>query len=299
MKCGICNSINLKFLFKTKDHDNISQKYYSLYECNKCHTISIQQIPSEKELEKYYSDSYYTYKYYGLLNKYFLWLRTIKMPKKGSVLDIGCGDGSFLKALKEKGYECYGLETSSSGIKKAKSKGLTIYKDIKKIRRKFDVITLWHVLEHITTPISYLSQIKRLLKKDSYLVIAIPNFDSIQSKIGRDAWFHLAPPLHIFHYTPKTIGALLKRVGFKVVRIEHFSLEYNPFGYLQTFLNLLRIWEMNILYKMIRRNSFKFNKSAMILLMVPVLAPISILMSIIEALLKKGGTIVVYAKKQN
>lgn len=297
MKCGICSSKHLKFLFKAKDHDNGSSKYYPIYECNKCHTVSIQPPPSKKELEKYYSDSYYTYKYYGLINKCFLLLRASKVPNKGSILDIGCGEGSFLKIMKEKSYDCYGLETSSAGIKKAASKGLAVYGNIKDIKRKFDVITLWHVLEHIKNPVHYLNQIKKRLTKNGYLLVAVPNFDSIQSKLGKDAWFHLAPPLHIFHYTPKTIASILKKEGFKVVRIEHFSLEYNPFGYLQTFLNLIPIGETNLLYKMLRRSSFKLNVSAITLLAVPILAPIAIFMSIIEAMLKKGGTILLYAKK--
>ena len=259
--------------------------------------MSIQPAPSKKELEKYYSDSYYTYKYYGLINRYFLHLRANKIPKKGSILDVGCGEGSFLELMKKRGYECHGLETSKDGAKKAMLKGLTVHNNIKKIREKFDVITLWHVLEHITNPVSYLRQIRSLLKKNGCLIIAVPNFDSIQSKIGRDMWFHLAPPLHIFHYTTKTIEALLKRENFKVVKVNHFSLEYNPFGYLQTFLNLFRTKDTNILYKMLRRGSYKINASFITLLALPIFVPISILMSIIEAMLKKGGTILLYAKK--
>ena len=297
MKCGICDSTSLIFLFKAKDHDNLSSKHYSLYECKKCHTVSIQPVPLKKELAKYYSNSYYAYKYYGLMNKYFLRLRANKVPKKTSILDVGCGEGSFLELMKRRGYECCGLETSKDGAKKAMLKGLIVYNDIKKIRKKFDVITLWHVLEHITNPVPYLRQIRNLLNEEGHLIVAVPNFDSVQSKLGRAMWFHLAPPLHVFHYTPKTIESLLKKGNFRVIKIKHFSLEYNIFGYLQTFLNLFRTKDANVLYKLLRRDSYKINASFITLLALPIFVPISIIMSIVEAMLKKGGTILLYAKK--
>lgn len=298
MKCSICKSNNLKFLFKSKDPDNISTKYYSLYECNGCHTISIQPTPSNKELEKFYPTSYYTHKHYGLLNKYFLKLRANKIPKKNSILDIGCGEGSFLKLMKDKGYNCYGLETSAAGLKEAHKKNITIYTDIRRIRRKFDVITLWQVFEHINRPISYLKSIKKLLKKNGFLIISIPNFDSLQSKIGKDIWFHLDLPRHVFHYTPKTIVSLLRKEKLKIVKIEHFLLEYNIFGFVQTILNLFTT-KTNLLYKLIRRSSFKNNNLTVALLIIPIIIPIAILLSVLESILEKGGTILVYAKKQN
>ena len=119
----------------------------------------------------------------------------------------------------------------------------------------------------------------------------------MQSKLGRAMWFHLAPPLHVFHYTPKTIESLLKKGNFRVIKIKHFSLEYNIFGYLQTFLNLFRTKDANVLYKLLRRDSYKINASFITLLALPIFVPISIIMSIVEAMLKKGGTILLYAKK--
>ena len=298
MKCHICNSRNLKFLFKSRNPDNISQKYYSLYQCSHCNTVSIQPIPSIEELKKFYNIEYYSYNYYGIVNRFLLKLRSNKITNKGAILDIGCGEGSFLKLMKEKGFICCGLETSAPAVKEARQKGLVVYSNIKNIKKKIDFITLWQVFEHITTPVSYLMSIKNLLKKNGCLIISIPNFNSLQSRMGEKYWFHLDLPRHVLHYTPETITSLLKKENFKIIKIEHFSWEYGPFGFLQTILNLFRI-KTNLLYKIIRRKSFKIDISIAALLIVPILIPISILLSVFEAILKRGGSILVYAKKRN
>lgn len=299
IKCAICSSNKLKFILKAKDPDGISSKYYSLYKCSNCAVASVNPIPSNKELEKFYNESYYAYNYYGLLNRCFLKLRANKVQKNkrnGSILDIGCGEGSFLEEMEKRGFECYGLETSKAGITASRKKGIVVYEDIQKIKRKFDVITLWHVFEHITNPLFYLKTIRKLLNKNGQLIIAVPNFDSWQSKIGRNVWFYLVLPRHVFQYTHETIKYLLSKGRFKVIKVQHFSLEYNPFGFMQTFLNLITR-DINNLYKIIRRGSYKFNSSTMALLLLPILIPISIIFSIYESVIKKGGTIIVYSRR--
>ena len=256
-------------------------------------------MPSYKELEKFYNESYYAYNYYGLLNRYFLKLRADKIPKRHAILDIGCGEGSFLEEMKKRGFECYGLETSKAGIAASKKKGIVVYEDIEKINKKFDVITMWHVLEHIPNPADYLNSIKKLLKKEGELLIAVPNFDSWQSKMGKDVWFHLVLPRHVFQYTPETITDLFNINNFKVTKIDHFSLEYNPFGFMQTLLNLIHRKHINLFYNIIRRSAFKFDISILAFVLIPLLAPLSLLLSIIEAIFEKGGTIIVYAKNNN
>ena len=89
---------------------------------------------------------------------------------------------------------------------------------------------MYHVLEHLHDPREALSKAYQLLKRGGLLVVAVPNFDSLQARIFRQRWYHLDAPRHLYHFTPHTLKMLLHEVGFKVLETRWFSLEHDWAG---------------------------------------------------------------------
>jgi len=103
----------------------------------------------------------------------------------------------------------------------------------------FDLITLWQVLEHLPEPMKTLETLTQLLKEGGILAISTPNIESLQAEMGKNQWFHLDPPRHLYLYSPQTLEQIMGSFGFALQEIHHFSLEQNPYGWLQTMLNLM------------------------------------------------------------
>jgi hypothetical protein len=134
--------------------------------------------------------------------------------------------------------------------------------------------------------------------------VAVPNFDSLQAKFFGRHWFHLDVPRHYFHFGPKSLESLLSRYKLRIVQFDHFCFEQNPFGWLQSFYNKLGFTN-NFLYSMLKDRSARrlrirehpFQALATLILLPPLLAA-SLAMTLVEAALKRGGTIEVYAIKE-
>jgi SAM-dependent methyltransferase len=211
----------------------------------------------------------------------------------------------FLKSLSRAGFDVYGVEPSQANQLDPSPKELNIASrdmcDLHYPDSYFDIITLWHVLEHISNPRGILKEIKRIIKAKGTLIMAIPNFESLEAKLSHKNWFHLDLPRHLYHYNPATLENMLKIEGFKIFKIEYFSLEFGPFGLFQTLMNMLG-GEFNFLAKILKGNNinkFQSNKRyyslGIFLFLMPFL-PLIILFSFVEACCKKGAILTVYAK---
>lgn len=268
----------------------------------------------EENLHLLYPDKYYKKagNIAAILGKFFLNERrkvVERFKKIGMILDIGCGDGEFLKVMVDRGWQASGIDISD-GAKKSlvKKKSINVYhKDLREIRlqdESFDVVTLWQVLEHLDKPGNYLAEINRILKRDGVLVISIPNIDSFQSRFSGNKWFHLDLPRHQCHFTPRTISKLMNDSKFLIKEINHSSIEYNPVGWWQSFFNLLGC-EINFAYKYLKRGGIEKSVSilkrtytilCLVLFCIPFL-PLAFLLSFIESILQRGGIITIVATK--
>jgi SAM-dependent methyltransferase len=169
----------------------------------------------------------------------------------------------------------------------------------------FDVVTMNHVLEHMSAPEKTISECSRVLREGGLLVVAVPNITSLQSLIGKHLWFHLDIPYHIYHFSEMGLSSLIEKHGFQLLKIRRFDLEYNPFGWLQTLLNVTGI-RKNLLYDLLKNiktrnilisNVSKWHLFATIVL-IPVYLPISLILSLFESfILKNGGTMEIHAVK--
>jgi len=161
-------------------------------------------------------------------------------------------------------------------------------------------------LEHLKNPKEVLAECSRLLRKDGLLIISVPDLRSPQFTLGKENWFLLDLPFHLFHFTEEGLGKLLRKNGFKVKQIKRFNLEYSPFGWLQTMLNVSGI-RFNLLYDLLKTRelrggemeSIKPSGIAATLLLLPIYFPTALILSVLESLLwKRGGSIEVYATRE-
>lgn len=155
--------------------------------------------------------------------------RIKRFKKEGRVLDIGCAIGSFMKMIHQEGFEPYGIDISSYAVDYIKNTyGFPAFvgflSDISFDKKMFDLITMHHVLEHIPNPVEFLhDDVRPILKDDGLLVVEVPNFGSLESKINREEWEDLKPWEHLSQFTPKTLKLCIEKAGFRPKKIITYS----------------------------------------------------------------------------
>jgi len=148
--------------------------------------------------------------------------------KNRNLLDIGAGTGDFLAFCKDNNFKVTGTEPSDVGRQQIEEKGITVFKEIDKVLdKKFDVITMWHVLEHVPNLCEYLKHLKKLLNKNGKLIIAVPNFKSYDANHYKEFWAAYDVPRHLWHFSQKSIQELFSSVEMEVVKIH--PMKYDSF----------------------------------------------------------------------
>ncbi len=166
------------------------------------------------------TDKIYQYIKGKMIQKKLKWIRK-KYPQKGRILDIGAGTGGFLKIAKKKGWKVNGVEPDEKARKLSLEKGIKLESDLSKFRsEKFDVITLWHVMEHLPDLKSRIVEIQHLLKKNGLLVIAVPNFKSYDAKHYGEFWAAYDVPRHLWHFSKNSFSKLFSPHGFRQTDIK-------------------------------------------------------------------------------
>ena len=230
--CPVCGSPHSSLKFKAKDY-TVSNEMFHIVTCDSCRLIYTNPRPAAHEAGPYYHASAYishsdtnegiVNKLYHAVRKFTLQSKTnwIESEKKGTkeLLDVGCGNGHFLAAAKEKGWNINGVELDpETAARAANLTGLTIAPSLKEIdpAKEFQVITLWHVLEHVYELDEYFQFFKSRLAKDGKLLFALPNPASFDATYFKQYWAAYDVPRHIYHFTPATIAALAEKYGFKL-----------------------------------------------------------------------------------
>jgi SAM-dependent methyltransferase len=172
---------------------------------------------------------------------------SVTSPRR--LLDFGCGDGGFIAAAATAGWYAVGVEVQPEY---ARSRGLTVVERIEDTTGPFDVITLWHSLEHVQSPRDVLMALSERLPPGGFLLVAVPNGDSVQAQVFGSGWFHLDVPRHLFHFTPPALSRLLAHCGLKIVRRWDLELELDLFGWIQSALNRI-IQTPNVLFDVLTR----------------------------------------------
>jgi SAM-dependent methyltransferase len=225
-------------------------------------------------------------------------LRRVARPGRAEVLDVGAGRGGFVASALRAGFRATGIEPSEQGATTATSRGAPVTRasieDAEIARASIDVLTMWHVLEHLEDPAAALALVAGWLKPGGVAVIAVPNLDSLQARIGGPRWFHLDVPRHRSHLTPAGLDALLAQAGLERTGTRHVLID-NFFGMWQTWCNLLTRTP-SYLYNLLRRNAPLASPDLTLTLLAVPLVPIAVLVELAAGVARHGGTMVVIAR---
>lgn len=237
--CPLCDNHSFSNNLVVKDHA-ISGESFVLVACTDCGFLFTNPRPAQSQIAKYYqSENYqshaasakglidwvYQLARYFTIRQKFRWLNSLK-PDQGKLLDYGCGTGSFLKLTARNGWDAWGVEPSHKAATIAKRKGLKISETLDDLsQNKFDIITLWHVLEHIPDIIETVAHLRKILKSDGYLVIAVPNYRSHDAEHYKQYWAGYDVPRHLYHFEQKTMKNLTKKMNLHQVKIIPLKLD--------------------------------------------------------------------------
>jgi predicted SAM-dependent methyltransferase len=215
-----------------------SGEHFDVWRCGQC-GLGVTN-PQPLEIESYYAPNYHgdRHGFSGrLANRRRLRFvdRVAEPGTNRQLVDIGCGDGSFLTHASNSGWTVAGTELNPAlGLER----GLRVATSIEELSdlRSVDAITLWHSLEHMVRPGEVLASLRPILSERGVVLIAVPNIDSLQSRVTKASWLHLDVPRHLTHFTKTSIAALLKQQGFASVRWWNLEFEYDLVGWSQSLM---------------------------------------------------------------
>ena len=241
--CPVCHESKLDKLFSVTDY-LVSKESFELLKCAGCGFIITADPPSFDLIGNYYESEEYishsdTAK--GFFNKVYHRVRKRMLSrkynmvkhysgiKKGDLLDIGCGTGYFPGYMKNKGWSATGIESDKSASQYASSKfGIDVLEmnDISSMpSKKFDAVTLWHVLEHLYEPSGTVSMVDRILKDEGVLIIALPNNSSFDARIYRDKWAAWDVPRHLWHFNQASFSRLISETSFEIIAVRKMPFD--------------------------------------------------------------------------
>ncbi len=229
------NTQTKNIYLKVKDH-SVSGETFELIYNNEFDFLQTHPTPSLGELPRYYkSEDYISHtdskrnlfeKVYQLIKKFSL-QRKLKLINSFShegkvILDFGCGTGDFLKQANKDGWAIFGIEPNNEARNLANVKTNNVVFNSEQLSKfkeeSFDVITLWHVFEHLPNSTEYLSIFKKLLKPNGHLIIAVPNYKSYDALFYKKYWAAFDVPRHLWHFSKSSIIKLATLNGMKVFK---------------------------------------------------------------------------------
>lgn len=243
--CPVCNSTNIKEVLMVKDN-TVSKELFPVIECMNCSLRFTQNIPDSNSIAPFYKAENYishTNTSKGIVNRLYHYVRKKTLVRKrkmieqstdtrnGRLLDVGSGVGSFVNEMKQQGWHATGLEPDADARQIAKQQYQLDLEAIDAFYQlpadSFDAITLWHVLEHVHDLPIYIQQLKKLLKKNGKIFIAVPNYTAYDATVYKEHWAAYDVPRHLYHFSPRSMGVLMEKNGLKVK--QHKPMWYDSF----------------------------------------------------------------------
>ena len=258
--CNLCSCTK----FRTLESNG---NCFKVFKCTNCSLIFVHPLPPSLKLKMHYNQSYYfkwieeqKEKRIIMWNKRFNKIK--KVYSEGRILDVGCGDGLFLEIAKKNGWHINGTELSPYASKYASENlGTNIFNgelpEAKFPDDTFDVVTMWHVLEHVRDPKSYFREVHRILKPDGLLILAVPNVNNLIMRVayrvirGRKMKIFSIDDkeIHLYHFSNKTLKGYFSATGFDCLRL---SPDFGIVEYSKRLVN----WISVIPYYIFRLNMF-------------------------------------------
>ena len=308
MRCPICNCTDRPVIFSDTieaSEWNLNGVHYDYTRCHHCGFIQSYRVPQETDLLQYYQEQY-AYDWFEK-NVYFKKLQAkhrlfkIRRYLEGAerVLDFGCGHGFFVEALAGKGYKSYGFDIGADKIMERKHARITNRNRLEEYTETgFDVITAWHVLEHMRDQDAVLEDLTKRLNPGGKLVIAVPNTGSFGFRYFGQKWgWTQQPYVHINQFNSANLQMLLENHGFSIVSVTTTDTwDQNLYDLLITYLfyrnksrNPVRTYGSSVAGNLF----FRINQLARL-----ACTPLSYLVSAIRAGRKEGNELMVVAQKK-
>jgi 2-polyprenyl-3-methyl-5-hydroxy-6-metoxy-1,4-benzoquinol methylase len=250
MSCPVCLSVvsapaltGSDLLFES------TEKTFTLHLCASCRCLFLDPMPGEEEIADFYPPQYWwnssrvqssrllrklesVYRKLVLRDHVSFIARSAGNRRGLDLLDVGCGSGTLLGLLKERGFRPLGVDFSREAARVAETEnGVRVIvgslEQASFCDESFDVVTLFHVLEHVTNPRRVLVEVSRILKPNGVVILQVPNIDSWQFKAFGAKWYGLDIPRHVIDYSKDAMLRLLHDSGFVSRRIKHFNLRDN------------------------------------------------------------------------
>lgn len=249
--CPACECAEFRTLFQGSDRlYHTTERIFQVVECTQCRLIRLSPFPSPAELRDYYPDTYWYVPEHDTISRLEEFYRRtvlhdhVRFVRRalencgepaGPVLDVGCGGGLFLRMLAERGHRVAGLDFSLPAANAAwRINGVPAIcgslTQAPLAPGSCAAVTMFHVLEHLYDPASYLEAAHRLLRPDGRLVIQVPNAGCWQMTLLGEHWAGLDIPRHLFDFRLRDLEQLLDSCGFEIARTKFFSLRDNPAG---------------------------------------------------------------------
>lgn len=225
--CDLCGSTDSRFVFQVEDTNYHFEGIFSLVKCLSCGLVYLNPRPDVKAIGLYYPEDYRCFKNGGVirtaLDEKDPFVSTICQlgVKTGRLLDVGCGTGDFLVSAHLSGWQVAGVEPNEYARNRCNSRlgWEAVHSTLEEAAfpsQRFQVVTLWHVLEHLHSPKAALAEIHRILVPGGLVVIAVPNFNSLDRRIRGRQWLFIAAPRHLYHFTQDTLSRYLTQASFKM-----------------------------------------------------------------------------------
>ncbi|MDM8517299.1 class I SAM-dependent methyltransferase [Desulfobacterales bacterium HSG16] len=239
--CNVCSETLIPCFSRVRDP--MTDEFFAIYTCTQCglgHTI-----PHPVDLGRYYSKNYYGDRHgitspHCIRRRLKIVRRTLKNGASGKyLLDVGCGDGSFLLAARNAGWKVMGTELNPQP---ARAAGLDVKESVEQVDcqgHKFDCIMMWHSLEHMRDIKATIHSLTKLLHPKGRIIIAVPDNGGLQAGLFGPRWLHLDVPRHLYHFDAGSLNFCLEQAGFTTLHRWHQELEYDLIGWSQSALNYL------------------------------------------------------------
>ena len=275
---------NKKHFLTVKDY-SVSKETFDLYYDETLDMLITHPQPSLENLGKYYESEDYishTDNKRSLFEKIYHFIKSIALknklnlinslqPNKGIILDIGAGTGEFLSVAKNDGWQIIGVEPSDKAKAIAKSKGVSFVEKTSELENhSFDVISMWHVLEHVPDLDKQIKELKRLLKPTGTLIIAVPNFKSFDAKHYGKFWAAYDVPIHFWHFSKTAIKLIFEKEEMKLEKVlpmkfDSFYVSLLSEKYKSGKMNFVKAFFIGLQSNWKAKNNFEYSSHIYIL----------------------------------
>ena len=238
-QCPVCENKQFDNHMICDDH-SVTGESFALVKCRNCKLVFTNPRPEKSNLFNYYKSAQYishTDQANSLIHLLYKIIRTYTLKKKialirkintakGSILDYGCGTGNFVKAATDAGWQVFGYEPDKDARRVATSKNKSvILESLKKIPENLDVITAWHVLEHVADLKTTIMALKKKVKTGGHLFIAVPNHHSYDAEHYQENWAAYDVPRHLYHFNKNFMNFLIKKYKFTLIDIQPMKFD--------------------------------------------------------------------------